>query len=384
MEPRLCYIGPAIGPGLGGQAVMYKLLQGYPAEQLMLVQTPLEDATGDSLPAAQVINLPLPRGSRGQRRRTLIELSLSFAAGIWFQCLSRRLRKFRPELIVSVMHGWACALAATAARELGVPLHLIIHDTADAALSAPRFLRDWRQERWKTMCQIAQSRICVSPFMAEEVQRLTKSRTDILYPGLAPNPRQPVLRSSEDRHRSGSITVAFVGRIHAGFDPVLLELASALATRGHRLVLHSPQADGFIRSSRPPATINGGVLGLTSVTAKLQTTADICFLPMSFRPQDEANTRLSFPSKLVEYCAAAKPVLVCAPAYSSIVTWARTQPRFALIVTLPNRAELEEAVSRLESPELRKSLGQTAANLAERLFSHEATYSHFLKIILRP
>src|ERR1700736_487780 len=88
--PRLCYIGPAIGPALGGQALLYKLLSGYPSEKLMLVQTHTDQLHGRRLDAAEVINLPAPPRWAGPRVRTLFDMSFSLGAKLWVRRLTRQ------------------------------------------------------------------------------------------------------------------------------------------------------------------------------------------------------------------------------------------------------------------------------------------------------
>ena len=82
MPPRLLYIGPAIAPGLGGQALLYKLLLGYPSDRLMLVQTHLDRTSGSPLKAAEILNLPAPPTWAGPRARTLFDLSFSLGSAV--------------------------------------------------------------------------------------------------------------------------------------------------------------------------------------------------------------------------------------------------------------------------------------------------------------
>jgi glycosyltransferase involved in cell wall biosynthesis len=361
---------------------MYKLLSEYPAENLILVQTHVERLSGSSLKAAEIINLSAPPSWAGPRLRTLFDLLFVFAARFWLAWLKPRIRSFRPDAVVCVIHGWAAETALAVSLALHVPFHAIIHDAPEAALPAPRFLRGWRARRWRKLCLAAASRLCVSPYMAAEVQRMTGLATEVLYPGLAPDAKRS-LDSVQDSEIEPKpyLTFAFAGLIHDGYVQPLLQLGHILKKRGHRLILHSPQANEFVTKYQPEATVDGGLLPVQLVASTLRKEADVCLLPMSFRQEDQANTRISFPSKLVEYCAAGRPVLIFAPSYSSIVRWAGEHSGFGIVVESDREEELEAAICQLESVEARQELGNTAKRLAEESFSHDATYGHFVRVI---
>src|SRR5437762_9282341 len=121
MPPRLCYIGPAIGGALGGQVLMYKLLSDYPPDRLMLIQTHVDQIAGEHLPAAQVLNLPKPPPWATPRMRTILDLSFFFGSRVWLFWLRRRIDSFRPDAIVSVLHGWASALGCVMSSVFNLP-----------------------------------------------------------------------------------------------------------------------------------------------------------------------------------------------------------------------------------------------------------------------
>jgi hypothetical protein len=73
---------------------------------------------------------------------------------------------------------------------------------------------------------------------------------------------------------------------------------------------------------------------------------DLLYLPFSFDPGLTYLTERSFPSKLPVYLAAGRPVLVHAPASSTIAQFASTEG-FAEIVTDPSRQALLAALARL-------------------------------------
>ena len=375
--PKISYLGPAIRSGLGGPALMFKLLSSYPHDRLMLVQTHSSEVIGEQLRAARIINLPCAPRWIGIKGRTFFDMSFGIARRAWSIPLCRRIEQFAPDAMVCVLHGWAAEVASILSSTLRIPFHLVIHDAPNVTLPAPRMFDEFRKERWECLCRRATSRLCVSPGMASEVQKKTGVPASVIYPSLAPRAH---IHRAPARDRK-PLTFAFAGHIHHGYSELLLRLANELAQLNHQLVLHSPQSETFIAQFAPPATIDGGWVGGDKLASTLAEEADVLFLPMSFQRQDQHNTRVSFPSKLAEYCAAGKPILVWAPAYASPVEWLREHPGFSAIVTSQHEQELRKAISHLQHTEARNLMGQRAADAANQLFSHAAVFAAFRRAI---
>ena len=383
--PRICYVGPAIGPSVGGPAILFKLLHGYPADRLLAVQTRMgmrmaeEGASG-----SQVVWVPWPPGSAGPRVHTLYGLTFLFGRSIWASWIRRKVRGFKFDAVVSVVHGWLCEPALQVAQRHGVPFHAILHDHADAALAAPRRMGEYRLKRWRQLCERSASRLCVSPFMAEEVERLTRCRCEVLYPGLSPAASLSAWHPPEITSTRGELVFSFAGLIHSGFRSLMLRFGKVLSACGHRLVLHSPQAPHLLAGSPPEALTDGGWIPTAAVAETLRQEADALFLPVSFEPNDESNTRVLFPSKLVEYWAAGRPSLIWGPPYSSAVRWAKQHPGFAEVVESNEEEDVRLAVQRLAASCLqRQEMGMRSLHLAREYFSHPKTFGKFLEILRR-
>jgi glycosyltransferase involved in cell wall biosynthesis len=405
--PRLCYLGPTVAPTFGGSALLFRLLQTYPADRLLLVEistTDVPNPQAPNPPLAQTISLcRIPKFIRPHPRlRTLHDLTFLFARAFWAAQIIRRTRPFRPEAILCVIHGWLCEAALAAARRLHIPFHAVFHDHPSAALPAPRFMHEYRTRRWQQLCRSAASRLCVSPFMADEVQNISNSSAEILYPGLAPDadldlePGTPLPSGDSPSVRRGQaapFTFSFSGTIHRGYRELILRLGAWLANHGHRLILHSPNADAIgaatTACSSPhhpaPGLIQGDLIPTTRLPQLLRSEADALFLPMSFDPHDAPNMRVSFPSKLVEYCAAARPVLIWGPPWSSAVRWAKQHPGFATIVDSNSDRALAQAVLDLLShPEKRNQMAKHALQIARTHFTHEKTLATLMHALLQP
>ena len=117
----------------------------------------------------------------------------------------------------------------------------------------------------------------------------------------------------------------------------------------------------------------------------LQQSADILFLPFSF-PIHGYNhlsiLRTASPSKLPEYLAAGRPILVYAPAYTYYSRYAR-QEGFGLVVDQPDLDLLREALIKLKNDQsLCVELTENARRVAEKYHDSAKVSDTLQKILL--
>lgn len=380
--PTFCYIGPPIEPSLGGSALIFKLLRDYPVDRFISVELPTGGPKNvHRLDGVKTITLPAPPPRLGPRVRTLFELTFHYGKKAWAGWLNWKLRNYSFDSVVCVVHGWVCEVACELARRRKVPFHVILHDHAGNTLPTPRFLHKVRAKCWVDLCRAATTRLCVSPYMAAEVEKMTGRACLVLYPGLSPsaNLHAPPMPLGKDDRKG--LTFGFIGLVHTGMRDLMFKMGRLLNAEGHRLVLHSPQAASLLEEPVAAGMVDGGWIPTESVAHKLRETADVLFLPMSFKPADLPNTKVAFPSKLVEYCAAGLPVLIWGPPYCSGVRWAREHPGFAEVVETGKEEAVIEAIHRLADPAHRQQMGECSLSLAREFFAHERTFGLFLKVL---
>lgn len=114
----------------------------------------------------------------------------------------------------------------------------------------------------------------------------------------------------------------------------------------------------------------------------VQMSADILLLPLAFDAPYPDIIRTASPSKMPEYLAAGRPILVHAPSYSYISRYAR-EHGFGLVVDKPDINVLKEAIMRLLSDQkLRSRLVENARDTAKK--NHDAEkVSKKLQLYLR-
>ena len=97
----------------------------------------------------------------------------------------------------------------------------------------------------------------------------------------------------------------------------------------------------------------------------LQQKADILLLPVTFQVRD-AEVETLYPSKILEYMNAGKPILICAPAHTFIYRHA-TKHRYAALLDSLDKTRLDSFFQRLFKDTLyRKELIERAYEYLRR------------------
>jgi glycosyltransferase involved in cell wall biosynthesis len=163
--------------------------------------------------------------------------------------------------------------------------------------------------------------------------------------------------------------IVFTGSIYgAQLDPLqrLVRVLSSpdLFDSSLELVLYSDIADYILRMLRltGPRIVHDCVP--SDRIPEVLATASVLFLPFSFQPEQRLIVSTSLPTKVPEYLAAGIPILVHAPAYSSIARYAQEEG-WGLVVETPDNDHLSEGLHRImRDQKLRERLSDAALRCA--------------------
>ncbi len=381
--PRLLHIGDVpVESSYHGSALLYRLLQNYPPERLRIIEGNLRN----SLPERRLKGVPYRALKVGWARPLYTRfnrwalLAYSVVARWRANAVRRALEEFQPEAILSVSHEFLWLTAARFARQSGLPLHLICHDDWPNLAQAPEVFRPWLRREFGRTYRQAASRLCVSPYMAEEYERRYRAPGTVLYPSRAadaPPFDTPPERLLKD---DGSLTVAFAGTINSsGHVRSMQNLAQCLEKIGGRLLIFGPLDEtGATAAGLQRSNIElRGMIPSGELMDRLRVEADVLFVPMSFAPGDRESSALSFPSKLTDYTLVGLPLLIHGPNYCSAVRWARDHSGVAEVVTGEDLSELSFALEHLLIPAHRLALAEKAFCIGNEFFSHAAAEQVF-------
>lgn len=381
MLPRLLYIGGVpVEAGMGGSGLIYRLLCEYPPERLMIVQGRegggFERLTGVPY---KIVTPPHFFPSRWEGLQAVASVAHAHIAA---RSIAAQIEAFRPNAVVTVTHGWEWIAAWRVARRLGLPLHLISHDDWEPTLPVPTIMRGWTRRCFARAYRDAASRLCVSPYMAAHYEKQFGAPGTLLYPSRAKDVLPP--EGPPEPRASNGFTVGYAGSVHAAFAPVLRALATALDAIGGRLLIYSNLSAS-----------SAGALGLVSAHVKiervmppvelircLRSETDALFLVMS---EVGLNSRICFPSKLVDYTATGLPIIVSAPKESAPAYWVREHPAAAVHVDAGDNEGLHSAVVALaEDPGRRRALGVQAQQIGNAQFSYVRARDTFFAALTPP
>lgn len=182
----------------------------------------------------------------------------------------------------------------------------------------------------------------------------------------------------------GEVKIVYTGCTGVFQNAPLRNLAAALELLGRedlRLHLYTMSPEESLRNEglRGPVVYHGHK-ALADMPA-IQQGADILFLPLAFESPYPEIVRTAAPSKLGEYLAARRPVLVNAPP-DSFVTWYFRRHECGLVVDEPHPARLASAVELLlNDADLRKRLTARAWERAEADFSITGARKKFRELL---
>lgn len=386
--PRLLYIGDQpVESTFGGAALLYRLLQTYPTDRLLI----LESNLGVSKPDRRIANATYDRFTIGIPRLTRSRLYRQHAAVMFalapyrYPQIARAVRQFRPDAVVTLSHLYSWRTAAVVAKRLGVPLHLILHDDAVRMSFVPYFMQQHVHNALGRVYREAASRLCIAPYMEQIYASEYGPRGDVVYPSWAANATAHAAAAPASGRKA--LVFAYAGSVHnGGYNGALRPLALALQERGHTLLLYSNVGEYGLRGYELdlPNVVSKAFVPFNELIQQLRDEADVLVAPMSFEDRLRRDMELCFPSKLADYTAIGLPLLVWGPRYCSAVKWARDNAGVGVVVDSPEGKPLVEAIARFEDEPARKAMAEEALAAGTRYFSHEAVVSAFHQALKRP
>lgn len=377
--PRLLFIGDVpVTSSLAGASLLFRLLSWYPPADLKIC-APVH-GSGARIPnvSYSAMNAGFPRllGSRfGSWYCAWITWRL-LANPRWLLSVAR---EFRPEAVLTISHAGAWVGAWQLARQLGIPLYLIVHDDRAYSDYLPEMMRGWAERNFAEAYRSAAARFCVSPAMAEAYESRYAVPADVVYPSRDSGNAsfdEPAPQAGMDRP---SLTFAYAGSIHGEDNFRQLEDFARLTDQlGHKLIVFSPQVEPLGRriGTGCPGVVLRAPVPASDLIHELRDAADCLLITGSFGTDHAEVVRTLFPSKFADYSAMGLPVLVWAPPYASISRFIRENPGSAELVQGRGLDGVREAMGRLASqPALRQQLATAVIAAGRRYFTSEAAWS---------
>ena len=380
--PRVLFFTSEIPQSVNaGSMQLYRVLQGYPGEKLMVMGWPSEQ-DAKLLPCRyETVKLLTYRLACTRLRYWMSGLNALNTA--WEPQLGRSermAREFRPDVVVTVMdklsyykHAWALA------RRLKVPLMTITMDDPETFETAAPALR-WAFRRVLKMIYFyASVSIGVSREMCDYLKEEFGKKSEVLYFG-APEgirPRSP--EASRQLKKPGELSIAYAGTFGLGYRDGLAAMIPALEAANARVLLYTRDQHWLISH---PRIVNRGFHPIEKLWPLIQEEADVLVLPYAFEGLRTTVYRTHFPTKLSEYCWAGMPILAVGPEYATGYRWAQRHPEAAVTVDTYDPEKLGPLLKKLATDGvLRTKLAQGAAKVAKEEFEPTKIHRRFICLL---
>jgi len=236
------------------------------------------------------------------------------------------------------------------------------------------------ERRFRRLYQQADLAFCTSEGMRDFLGNHPNSH--VLYPiGDGQQSMRPI-----DSHSSPEQTLpvqkrqlVYTGTAFGSYGQMLLKLAELLKLYSRwELVIYGKQPDWpeELLAEARRSGLYRGFLPFSQIRTVLAK-ADACLSVMSFDPHLDVMMRTSFTTKVLDYCSAARPIIMWGPAFCSPIRLiAKHQAGFT--VTTPEPAAVVACLEQLDSqPGLEKQLATQASWLANHDLSHNSIHGVF-------
>lgn len=353
--------------GSGGELVLHRHLNLNPAIQVEVVRWQ---------------QFPFRLKLIGKLR----QLGFRSLSGSW-ECLSpvlpstkmvhELIHSFRPDVLVTVAHGWWHIQARRIARQFKLPLVSFYQDWWPDFPEVPAAFRAGVEREFRKTRVGSAVAICVSDGMRRELGEPENAL---------------VLHDAPSLTRCGEMTrdfklplrVVYFGNL-SEYGPLIESALRALKGSNRiRLEVFGPTphwTSGAEDEFRSRGFYHGFIP--SNELAKSLQDFQAALIVMSFAPSHRRRMTTSFPSKMIDAMQLGLPVVIWGPEYCSAVKWARKGDR-ALSVTDPNPLALREALEELTASlsELER-LAKSASDAAAGDFNCEQIQLQFMDALKR-
>lgn len=348
----------------GGTILMSRLLQEYPRDRITVLAGSqfMQDSPQQGRIDCEHVVFPATNGSGrwgiGRLKAALDWCLIPALALLTIWLTWRR----RVNAIVTVAHGHFFMAAALAARMTGTPYVLVVHDDwVFTQAQGSHVLRYIAGPVFRLVARGASHIYSVSWHMQEWLRSAYGVSSEVQLPACDPHPEAP----TTDRALNG-LKIVFAGTGSAANDDSLALMVDIIkrdelkqyGINSARLILYTtPVSDALKRQlGRDHPLIDFRPWVAQPELPDVLASADILFLPFSFLESQEIMVSRSFPSKLADYLASGKPILIVGPGYADIVRYAM-RCGFAEVVDRSDREAVVRAIVRIAtSPAHREEL----------------------------
>ena len=291
--------------------------------------------------------------------------------------IQEQVRSFRPDVLVTVAHGWWHIQARRIARQCNLPLVSFFQDWWPDFPEVPSAFRSRVEREFRKTCAASDAAICVSDGMRRELGEPPNALVLQDIPSITK-------RECSTPDVNLPLRVVYFGNL-SEYGP-LIESALRVLNGSDRVRLEvfgpSPLWTSGAENEFRSRGVYRGFIPSNELAEPLQN-FQAALVVMSFDPSHRRRMTTSFPSKMIDAVQLGLSIVIWGPEYCSAVKWARRTER-ALCVTDPNPSALHRALDELAaSPSEQERLAKEARDAAADEFNCERIQTEFVDALRR-
>lgn len=377
-SPEILYLADFLPANLnGGTLLLRRLLSGYPNDRIIVFcgSTFMELSPAEERLNCPHIVFPATNGTGPWgigRLKKLVNYGLIPFLTVAAACV---LLVKKPKVIVSVADGYFFFVAAFLSVVTSTPLVLFVHDLwLRPWVEKIIFLKSVNERIFAFILKRAKHIYAISPSMCDFLLERYNVVSSLQLPSFELVSRLGLAHKPE----SGCISIGYAGNIeHTALDNleilfgVLKEniLENRFNFKSVRLYIYTRPSQDLAERIKASPNLSSKIvisdwLSEDKLLSELKN-MDILFLPFSFRSNQRDIVSTSMPAKIAIYLASGRPILVFAPAHSSLAKYANTYG-LAEVVSHPDENALAEGIRHIISSE---SYGRQLSENALKTFA---------------
>jgi hypothetical protein len=295
------------------------------------------------------------------------------------QALEIAVKRFKPDIVLTLAECGLCHIARKTARRHGLPLAGLFLDWFPVMKG--HYGHKWTQSilsrRYRDLYAACDLVFCTSDGMQEMLGPHPNSH--IIYP----MPGRHRVPDKSSRPLNEKFRLVYVGSVENFYGRMLCSLIEKIeATNDLEIVVVGPNAD-WPKPLLERARAKGTYIGFKppEEAAEVLAGGDALLSVMSFEREHELFMRTSFTTKFLDYVAFGKPVILWGPEYCTPVRVVRKHGGAAVISTADAGAVISVCRDIARDATFRAKLSKEALHLHETLFNPDRLQDVFVQKI---
>lgn len=381
--PKILYLADVpVELSSAGATLLYRLLQHYPKEKLLIIQGAPLDGNQPRIPGVQYHVI------KSKLERLRYTRFAKYTKGLFLAdqlLLSSKVKKiiqsYQPDIILTVSIRLAWLNALRLSEELNIPLYLILHDDWLTSENHGKW-QNYLVGMFEKLYKHATERFCISPTMEKYYHSLYGVHGKVIYPSRGKDDKLfPLASEREKAHKV--IKFCYAGSLYTGdFTPMLNMISYHIGKQKGELHIFSNWDKEML--SQYPNLLDKHVtihpfMHSAELMRKMNEEMDVAVLLNSYIHEEPF--RYNFSSKLVDYISAGLPVMFWGPASSGSINWALSQG-YEAIVTEKDPALIGQLINEFQNDSKRLKWAEHIRDIGNKAFSYDQNFGTFINTIL--